>query len=88
MLCDVYQKQTGNGRWDTNSHGTLIFRQDGEGDGKVLPKFVQEWANIDDQNPNVKQPLPEGDSNVVSLAELNDDGEEFDQIADYIEKHL
>lgn len=67
------------------------------GDGLVnheqfatLPRAVIEWAEVNGDNPHVPVERP-GDLDAFgapSLAELNDYGMTFDQIASIIEEHL
>lgn len=56
----------------------------GASDDVYLPDAVKEWAALDQRNPTVLL----GEQDVLKLAELNDDGEPFDAIADLIEEHL
>lgn len=63
----------------------VVFLFDGE-DGE-LPSLVVEWAKLEDSNPIVKA-TPFKDSKDCSLANLNDKGRTFKQIAGYIEKSL
>jgi hypothetical protein len=80
VLCDVYQKQTGDGAWINNNEVGLTFSSEEAGSHSILPKFVQIWAGMSDENPII-----EGDK---SLAEYNDDGVGFEDIADLIENNL
>lgn len=47
---------------------------------EVLTDTTMRWADLDDKNPDIP--------NDRSLAELNDDGYDFNYIADRIEKYL
>jgi len=51
-----------------------------DGEGWFLPKVVQEWAELDSDNPS------DGLGN--TLSNLNDNNVPFTQIADLIEEHL
>lgn len=48
-------------------------------EGKVLPRTIQEWAGL-----NTSEPEAEG----RTLSGLNDDGVDFNEIADIIERGL
>ncbi len=50
----------------------------------ILAEEVIEWAGVKDSNPYIN----ESDQTSVSLAEYNDHGKPFVEIADLIEKHL
>jgi len=50
---------------------------------ETLPKAVREWAGIPDGNPMVFF-----EDGISSLADLNDSGHSFEEIADVIEKQL
>lgn len=52
---------------------------------KVLPGSVTEWAGLEDDNPDVINPQ---DGTGSCLAELNDVGFTFEQIAKIIEEEL
>jgi len=80
VLCAVYSKETGNGNWGLID-GTFI---DGEQIGMgVPPMSIVNWAEFNTPNPNPRIPSKER-----SLAELNDKGFSFNEIADLIEKEL
>ena len=79
VLCDLYIKEN-NEEWN------LAVAEDGDRDyyefqdktGRI-PLSVIEWAGVEDCNPNICG---------RSLAERNDTGSTFNEIADLIEKHL
>jgi hypothetical protein len=78
VLCDLYLKEN-QLEWEPSRHnGNVYMFQDMVAS---LPLSVVEWAYLDDSNP----PVNAGDS---SLAELNDNGSAFIEIADLIEKQL
>ncbi len=52
---------------------------------EFLPHEVREWAGLDFRNPEVKQPRT---GELTSLADLNDDGYSFDQLANIIQRQL
>ena len=68
---------------DLHSKATGTAWRDNEYGGRedVLPNLVAEWAGLLDANP-----IPPGET--LSLAELNDRGDTFAQIADLIEGGL
>lgn len=91
VLCDLHRK-AGLGDWgDTDASGEgLLYvpNADGFSDAATLPKAVQEWAGID-ANP-VVEVLHErlGLEINASIAELNDEGKTFEEIAEIIERDL
>ena len=53
----------------------------------ILPGEVMRWAELPNSNPEV--PVRRGHNNMMSdLAELNDNGYNFNQIADIIDQYL
>lgn len=60
------------------------FYYGAEGEAQVLPSEVREWAGLNDRSPEL--PGPEGD--IVGLADENDNGASFDEIAAWIEEGL
>lgn len=90
VLCDVYAKTRRNGSHfekDVNA-GWLFGRgerekfvtRDGCESHLYLPEPVAKWAGI--------PPHTTTDSEQDDLANMNDEGKSFEEIADYIEKHL
>ncbi len=81
VLCDVYRRETGQGRWgDQSMSKTFYF--DGYANRNFLIPPVLEWAGLDRANPRVDHPSG------ITLADLNDSGVVFDLIADVIEKQF
>lgn len=82
VLCDLYTKETGK-KWRD--------RKDEDYQQEQLPKAVQEWADLD-ENPGVRGiALKEEDGyakEIPSLAEMNDNGFTFAEIAAVISKQL
>lgn len=78
VLCDLHSSAMGvpTLRW---TKFDLYGRE-----GFVLPKRVVKWAELEGTNPEFDT---EEDITMV-LAELNDSGQTFIQIADLIEKYL
>lgn len=80
VLCDIYQKETGNGEWvkenDYNDIETFIL-----GDERkigTLPEAVMEWAGLSE-----KKSIPLAMANDSQVKELRAD---FSEIAKMIEK--
>lgn len=65
---------------DCQDYGTVFY----DGEDAILPQSVQEWADLGQANPSIDW---EADD-VCSLAELNDHGGTFDEIALVIEEQL
>lgn len=82
VLCDLYQKETGQGSWEEDIAERKRFL-DGTGDDslKVLPAGVKDWAGVAVGNPDVF-------GGEDSCAGLNDNGEDFLYIANAIEESL
>jgi hypothetical protein len=85
VLCDLYAKETGD-EW-TCLHSAEeppydYYRMKNQ--TSVLPDSIAEWAGLYDQNPFVN--LYEDDK--TTLADLNDKGKAFEEIADIIEEQL
>jgi hypothetical protein len=77
VLCDLYRKEN-QLEWEHSSYKDVYMFQDTVA---FLPLSVIEWSDIADSNP----PVNDGDS---SLANLNDTGFTFNEIADVIEDQL
>jgi hypothetical protein len=59
-----------------------------EGEWQILPEAVRVWAGLEDWNPDVAIRVPDGACPTNSLAELNDSGMTFAEIAELIEERL
>ena len=79
VLCEVYRKETGDGRW--TKYGTFVA-EDSE-DACVLPDAVIAWAGLDSDTPRLGPR-----KNSAYATTLNDNGRSFSYIADRIEKYL
>jgi hypothetical protein len=82
VLCDLYGKEH-NVEWEINEDfGKYMFQN------KVacLPFSVIEWSGIADSGPLVY--YGPGAGEICTLADLNDKGSTFIEIADVIEEHL
>jgi hypothetical protein len=75
VACDI----SGLGEWDDNDY---YFIDDEHKSDEELPPPVQEWLGLTD-NPLVDLP-----ADGRNIAELNDDGYKFEEIADIIEKEF
>lgn len=83
VLCDLYAKETQT-EWGNESldfRGLKAFL----GEYATLPDEVMKWSGLKETNPTFKF---DEDSCHVSLACLNDDGDDFEKIAKVIEEHL
>ena len=87
VLCDIHKPEG----WKFCQGGGDVARQwgyeDFNGDGErndVLPPHVKRWAGLELQSPEIKKL----DGYAASLANLNDNGTTFAEIADLIETHL
>lgn len=78
VLCDLYHKETGEGKWVDNAFWVDRVKAD-----VALPFAVVEWSGCPDANPDVKAGLGIG-----NLATANDYGATFSKIADIIEAQL
>lgn len=72
VLCDLYDST----QWSESSYW------DGEMDETLLPPTVREWSGILNAGKGAYR-----DENTGRLAEMNDSGVPFAQIADYIEEN-
>lgn len=57
---------------------------DYNGEGSTLPQAVRDWAGLDQSNPVVT----DAEHGRNSLAEFNDNGKTFSEIAEIIERNL
>lgn len=72
VLCDVFHKTTGKGKWIEKYQFPLRFTVDGHGGSSYLPHPVLEWIEM--TNDLEKE-----------LTCRNDNGESFTEIANFIE---
>ena len=80
VLCDLYAKEN-QLEWEHSSYKDVYMFQDTVA---FLPLSVIEWSDIADSNPLVNYEPGE----ICTLADLNDKGSTFIEIADLIEEHL
>jgi hypothetical protein len=96
VLSDIYRKEVGGCSWerDCNEDDTWTdysILQEGQNDSETvdLPDWVRAWAEVEDRNPQVHvTDRKDNNSEFVGLAELNDEGKTFNEIADLIEHQL
>jgi hypothetical protein len=80
VLCDIYVKEhPDNDVRMTHDNGFESFF----GEKDVVPTNIQLWADIEDGNPDI-----EYDNVGITIAELNDNGKTFEEIAILIEEQL
>jgi hypothetical protein len=94
VLCDLYARETGQGRWEDRDEDdeSTVFMAEGLAESILPPYAVQQWAGLDSENPVVWN--AEGVEN--DLAGWNDgfrdDGKTpeatFTEIAEMIERSL
>ena len=99
VLCDIYHKETGKGMWDSSLPDDFSFIDDGHRDVSNLIPTVLDWAGISKRNPDIKANNLSDESKqyllqnklmivgVYSLASLNDQGINFEGIANIIEEN-
>lgn len=83
VLCDLYRVEQGKGEWRSECPQRGGFEVPGDGivwrETAVLPLAVMNWAEI-------QHPAGDIAGASESLAELNDKGMAFPELADLIEK--
>lgn len=80
VLCDLHAK-AGLGKWGENGY---YIPADDYAECSTLPHAVVRWAGVKDHNPDVY----DHDDDRVPIAELNDHGYTFAELADIIEQQL
>jgi len=71
-----------------NPDGAISYGVEGDVNRQVLPQKVRIWAELDEVDPIVSNPSPEYPDDTDSLANMNDGGYTFGEIADAIERDL
>ena len=81
VLCDLYAKETGT-KWKvhTTEDDEPFTYYSFDDCNSCLPDSVEKWAGLAMPNPHIKEER--------SLAELNDNGTSFTEIAQLIEENL
>lgn len=92
VLCELYRKEVG-GFWRSEDCGDYSFvAKDDEGvwDGSTidLPSSVMEWAELPGSDPTVEVAVGTLQYRAASLSKLNDEGLDFESIANLIENQL
>jgi len=80
VLTDLYIKETGQGHWE-DAGDTRVFNGEEE---LLLPVEVQEWAELDSNDPYIRYE----DTDFDSLSELNDDSVTFEEVIVVIREQL
>lgn len=90
VLCDIYRKETKKGVWVRDEdNNAFAFKVEYYSEYELLPKEVKEWANLTSINPTVTLGENEGHSfGIPTLADINDNGKSFKDIAEIIMKQL
>lgn len=81
VLCDIYIKETGNGRWIDSDLGYVFVDSKEHSSGGFPTNEVVEWAGLDGEIPYVFN--DNGDEE--HLHYLNDEGMSFVEIAKKID---
>ena len=76
IACDLYAKNTGQGRWEDDS---FYVSSDDYGYEGCVPSEVMDWLGLRDEDG--------GTYDGEALYELNDDGVSFPELADIIESN-
>ncbi len=79
VLCDLHSKQTGAGEWSSDGY----YNTGEETDGVIPTPEVADWAGMYDRSPSLR---PEGGGSALITALNDDDGYDFEQIANLIEE--
>lgn len=95
VLCDVYQKETGKGEWREIGCGSWDSSFDATEEGapvtdkswSSLPQAVVKWAGFYTNDPTVPNPKGNGKDR-ITLANLNDAGTSFEELAEIIEREF
>lgn len=80
VACELYREVTGRGEWERDEDGFTQFLDR----ALLLPEPVREWLGLRTEGGDFIDRA--GDRS--SLAERNDEGATFDEIADIIESEL
>lgn len=80
VLCELHSLETRSADWRPNTDGEFEYI----GNVTALPLEVQRWARVRTASINLRRTV----SDCSTLAELNDSGANFKEIADVIEKQL
>jgi hypothetical protein len=78
VACDIYDKDVGFDNVKASTKGEVSY----DGESSILLRKVSDYFGLVDRCPYLKNCQKEN-----SLANLNDNGTDFNTIADIIEKH-
>lgn len=90
VACDIYNKETNLGKWIVDSYptlGTLYWTTNRPGEKAIdttLPNEVRDWFGFSESSGACN--LQDLDF-AICLADLNDEGNSFEQIANFIESN-
>lgn len=87
VLCDLYDNKQLRSLWNQDSDDDLFYHTSGininyEDNTGLPPKFVLDWAGVNEIDS------VDIDDEILSLAEHNDSGKTFTEIAKAIEEQL
>jgi hypothetical protein len=85
VLCEVYDKEHGQNNWIAEERVDAPRYKHLDGSYALLPDVVMQWADLNSISPKVSFDTLYNDT---ALANLNDRGYKFEQIADIIEEKL
>jgi hypothetical protein len=94
VLCDLYSQEHFNRSWLFMGEDEKCPLQEDywyfDGESEHLPSSVRQWAGLKSNCPNIEIESDDEDEDGMraSVAELNDNGATFNQIADLIEAQL
>lgn len=90
VLSDIHSKETGEGEWIVHEEYDLLEYKDSQGfsENGVPPPGVLNWAGLCENNPTIFETHANEDKIKSTVAELNDNGKTFKEIADLIEEQL
>ena len=80
VLCDLFKKETGKGKWERTRYKHKMFSVDGHRSAVVLPLDVMYWAGL----LTIEGEL----TNKGSLVGMNDRGKTFQEIAKVISENV
>jgi len=85
VACDLYaQDNEIDVEYELEPHGEFGFIRFGH-ESTVLPPEVREWLGLRERTGGFEDGRIQGESECHSLADLNDAGATFKQVADFIE---
>lgn len=88
VLCNLYIKDNPGAEWVDSDDGATFVVNATYFDTNYLPSPVMEWAGLDETDPHVRVPTVTDPFNERRLSHLNDNGNDFERIANLIEESL